>query len=230
MTDRDAELWDRVALRAVVGSRAHGLDEAGSDTDRRGFYLPPARRHWSLAGVPDQLVDDAEQAVYFETAKFLRLVLNANPNVLEALWSPQIEHATPAAMELIDLRGRLLSRRVADAFGGFAGSQHRRLLRSIDAGRTPNPKHVMHLVRLLLAGLDAVRDGRLWVRVPEEHRAELVALRRGEFDLRDVDRRQRTLRDQLDAVLPRSPLPIEPDVAAADAWLVAARRSALDWA
>jgi RNA repair pathway DNA polymerase beta family len=45
------ERW--VIYRCVVGSRAFGLAEAGSDTDRRGIYLPPAARHWSLAGVPE---------------------------------------------------------------------------------------------------------------------------------------------------------------------------------
>jgi hypothetical protein len=42
----------------VVGSRAYGLDDAASDTDRRGIYLPPAELHWSLGEVPEQLEDD----------------------------------------------------------------------------------------------------------------------------------------------------------------------------
>src|SRR5690606_28318483 len=49
------DLYDCVVLRVVVGSRAYGLDEPGSDTDLRGVYLPPAELHWSLAGVPEQL-------------------------------------------------------------------------------------------------------------------------------------------------------------------------------
>lgn len=53
-----ADLWPWIAYRCVVGSRAYGLDDAGSDFDRRGFYLPPASLHWSLAGVPEQLVDE----------------------------------------------------------------------------------------------------------------------------------------------------------------------------
>jgi len=31
-----------VIYRCVVGAREHGLDGPGSDTDRRGIYLPPA--------------------------------------------------------------------------------------------------------------------------------------------------------------------------------------------
>src|SRR5918999_735630 len=33
-------LYDFVIYRCVVGSRAYGLDNADSDTDRRGVYLP----------------------------------------------------------------------------------------------------------------------------------------------------------------------------------------------
>jgi hypothetical protein len=44
----DIDLFQFVIYRCVVGSRACGLDESASDTDRRGIYLPPAERHWSL--------------------------------------------------------------------------------------------------------------------------------------------------------------------------------------
>ena len=58
--DRSRRDLDRyVILRVVVGSRAYGPDEADSDTDRRGVYLPPAELHRSLAGAPKQ-VEGAE--------------------------------------------------------------------------------------------------------------------------------------------------------------------------
>jgi hypothetical protein len=49
------DLHRHVIYRCVVGSRAYGLDDEESDTDRRGIYLPPADRQWSLYGVPEQL-------------------------------------------------------------------------------------------------------------------------------------------------------------------------------
>lgn len=49
------DLYQYVIYRCVVGSRAYGLATADSDTDRRGYYLPPAALQWSLAGVPEQL-------------------------------------------------------------------------------------------------------------------------------------------------------------------------------
>src|SRR5690606_33345875 len=64
-----ADLEQYIIYRAVVGSRAYGLSRETSDVDRRGFYLPPAERHWSLFGVPPQL-DLGHDEVYWELQKF----------------------------------------------------------------------------------------------------------------------------------------------------------------
>ncbi|MAP08450.1 MAG: nucleotidyltransferase, partial [Rhodopirellula sp.] len=80
-------LYDRVIYRCVIGSRAYGLEDEDSDTDRRGIYLPPAELQWSLYGVPEQLENDQTQEVYWELQKFIVLALKANPNVLECLYS-----------------------------------------------------------------------------------------------------------------------------------------------
>ncbi|TVS08435.1 MAG: nucleotidyltransferase domain-containing protein, partial [Planctomycetaceae bacterium] len=66
-------LFDRVIFRCVIGSRAYGLDDENSDTDRRGIYLPPADLHWSLFGVPEQLENDETQEAYWELQKFIIL-------------------------------------------------------------------------------------------------------------------------------------------------------------
>src|SRR5687767_7356952 len=93
-------LFDHVIFRCVVGSRAYGLDHDDSDTDRRGVYLPPAEAHWSLYGVPEQLENHDTQETYWEIQKFLTLALKSNPNVLECLYTPLVEHASPLAREI----------------------------------------------------------------------------------------------------------------------------------
>ena len=97
----DLNLYDHVIYRCVVGSRAFGLDDANSDTDLRGIYLPPAEIHWSLYGIPEQLENKENQECYWELQKFLILALKANPNVLECLYTPMIETATPLARRII---------------------------------------------------------------------------------------------------------------------------------
>ena len=102
-------LYDRVIYRCVIGSRAYGLEDEASDTDRRGIYLPAADLHWSLFGVPEQLENDETQEVYWELQKFIVLALKANPNVLECLYSPIVESATPLGEELLAMRSAFLS-------------------------------------------------------------------------------------------------------------------------
>ena len=82
------DLRPYVIYRCQVGSKAFGLASEDSDDDLRGIYLPPARLHWSLHRLPEQLEfqDGDQDEVYWELEKFVRLPLTANPNVLETLW------------------------------------------------------------------------------------------------------------------------------------------------
>lgn len=98
--------------RCIIGSQAYGLAGEASDIDRRGIYLPPAELHWSLFSVPEQLENEATQEASWELQKFLTLALKANPNVLECLYSPLVEKATPLAEELVAIRPSFLSRLV----------------------------------------------------------------------------------------------------------------------
>src|SRR5438876_4855362 len=162
---RDYDLYDRVIYRCVIGSRAYGLEHEESDIDRRGVYLAPAELHWSLYGVPEQLENQGTQETYWELQKFLVLALKANPNVLECLYTPIVEHATDLAGEMLALRDRFLSRLVYQTYNGYVMSQFKKLQADIRNRGEVKWKHVMHLIRLLLAGITALRDRTVPVRV-----------------------------------------------------------------
>jgi predicted nucleotidyltransferase len=213
-----------VAFRCIVGSRAYGLEGPDSDTDRRGFYLPPADLHWSLGGVPEQLENEATQETYWEAAKFVGLALKANPNVLECLYTPLVEHATPIAAALLEQRAIFLSRRVYQAYNGYVLSQFKRLEQDLRTTGAIKWKHAMHLIRLLLNGLTALREGELRVRVVEQ-RDELMAIRRGELSWEQINAWRLRLHAEFDHAYAATNLPAQPDAAAANAWLLAARRS-----
>src|SRR5262249_25715937 len=145
------ELLRFVLSRCVVGSTAYGLSREGSDVDRRGFYLPPADLHWSLAGVPEQLETEHEE-VYWEIEKFIRLALRANPNVLECLYSPLVETCAPLAAELIEMRRIFLSQYLHRTYNSYVLSQFKKLEQDLRNHGQVRWKHVMHLIRLLLSG------------------------------------------------------------------------------
>jgi predicted nucleotidyltransferase len=184
------ELFQRVIYRCVVGSRAFGLDDEDSDTDLRGVYLPPADLQWSLYGVPEQLEREETQEAYWELQKFLVLALKGNPNILECLYTPLVEFATPLAEELLAMRGAFLSRLVYQTYNGYVMSQFKRMQGDLRNHGQVKPKHVMHLIRLLLSGIHVLREGVVRVDVGE-HRDRLLAIKRGE--LATCLRRRRSL-------------------------------------
>jgi predicted nucleotidyltransferase len=225
--DADVDWYRFVIYRCVVGSRAYGLDEPGSDTDERGIYLPPADLHWSLRGVPEQLEDDAAQTTYWELEKFLTLALKANPNILECLFTPLIEFATPLAQELLAMRSVFLSKLVYQTYNGYVLSQFKKLEADLRNHGVRKWKHVMHLIRLLLAGIVALREGVVPIHVGE-HRDALLAIRRGQMPWEEIDAWRLRLHSELDAAYQTTRLPERPDHERANAFLIRARRSMVD--
>jgi hypothetical protein len=220
------DLHERVIYRCVIGSQAYGLADAASDVDRRGVYLPPADLHWSLYGVPEQLENDATQEAYWELQKFLVLALKANPNVLECLYAPLVEKATPLAEELLAMKSNFLSRLVYQTYNGYVMSQFKKMQADIRNHGQVKWKHVMHLIRLLLSGIGVLRDGCVPVQV-DGRRDQLLAIRRGEVSWDDVEKWRLGLHQEFNAAFETTKLPERPDYERANAFLIHARRLAL---
>ena len=213
-----------VLLSAVVGSRAYGLATAGSDTDRRGVFIAGSAIQFSLDGPPPQVVHDDDQLCYWELGRFVRLCLAANPTALETIYSPVVEFAHPAAADMFAAfrrDGTFLSRRLHGSLGGYAAAQLKKLRRSFDAGRPVKWSHAMHLLRLLQLGVRLLETGRFDLAVAPDERKDLLAIKRGEVPWPEIDRRHADLSARFDAALARSPLPPEPDAAAAEAAMTA---------
>lgn len=218
------DLHNYIIYRCVVGSRAYGLDEADSDTDRRGIYLPPATLHWSLQGVPEQLEDHVTRDTYWELQKFLVMALKANPNILECLYTPLVEAATPLAQELLAIRSRFLSKLVYQTYNGYVMSQFLKLEQDLRTTGNLKWKHAMHLIRLLLSGIQVLEEGTVPVRV-EQHREQLLAIRRGEVPWDAINAWRLGLHKTFDAAFATTRLPEQPDYTSANDFLIRARRS-----
>lgn len=223
---RQYDLYDRVIYRCVIGSRAYGLEGPDSDTDRRGIYLPPAELHWSLYGVPEQLENDETQEAYWELQKFITMALKANPNVLECLYSPIVEFASPMAQELLSIRDSFLSKMVYQTFNGYVMSQFK-LIQSDQRNKGQIKwKHVMHLIRLLLSGINVLREGTVQVRV-DTWREKLLAIKRAEVAWIEVDAWRLELHREFEAAWGTTRLPERPDYERANEFLISARRAAV---
>lgn len=223
----ESNLFDRVIYCCVIGSQAYGLAGEHSDVDRRGIYLPTAEQHWSLYGVPEQIENNDTQEAYWELQKFLILALKANPNVLECLYTPLVEMATPLAVELREMRASFLSRLVYQTYNGYVHSQFKKMQTDIRNQGRIKWKHVMHLIRLLLSGTEVLRSSTLTVEV-HEHRESLLAIRDGQVPWEEIDAWRKRLHAQFDQSYRETSLPERPDYELANQFLLKARRSALN--
>ena len=223
------DLLPYVVYRCRVGSRAFGLSTADSDDDLRGIYLPPARLHWSLFQLPEQLElnDGGADEVYWELEKFVRLALKANPNVLETLWTPDVLHADAVADRLRELRDAFLSRHLYKTYSGYVLSQFRRMKNAVDKTGRYKPKHAMHLIRLLHSGIEALRTGQIRIDV-SEHRDELMLIRSGAWTFEQARARALQLDQEFQAAFLTTTLPEQPDIRCVDEFLVWARRRMVD--
>jgi predicted nucleotidyltransferase len=221
------DLYERIIYRCVIGSRAYGLETEESDVDYRGIYLPPAKLHWSLYGVPEQLEREATQEAYWEIQKFIVLALKANPNVLECLYSPLVEKQTALAGTLLEQRSMFLSKLVYQTFNGYVMSQFKKMQADIRNQGAVKWKHVMHLLRLLMSGIHVLKTHDVQVRV-DHRRDHLLAIRRGELSWEDTERFRKELHVQFEDAFRSTTLPERPDYQRANDFLVTAREAALE--
>ena len=161
-------------------------------------------------GIPEQIEHPEDDEVYWEFQKFLTLALKANPNVLECLYTPLVEEATGLALELREMRGDLPLAAGLPVVWGL------RFLAVPQAGARPADggqirwKHAMHLVRLLLSGITALREGHVPVEVGE-YRERLLAIGHAQAPWDDVDAWRLALQKEFDAAFAVTSLPERPD-------------------
>ncbi len=117
-----------VIYETVHGSHAYGLARPGSDLDLKGVLIGPPSWYLGWRPAPEQ-IELSPDHVRYELRKFIRLAAEANPGMLEMLWTSDDDHRilTPAGARLLASRRLFLSRRVVDRFGRYALSQLKRI-------------------------------------------------------------------------------------------------------
>ena len=145
--------------------------------------------------------------------------------MLECLYSPLVEHSTPIAQELLDMRQIFLSQYVHRTYNAYVLSQFKKLEQDLRNSGQLRWKHVMHLIRLLLSGVTVLREGFVPLRV-DHYRDRLLAIRRGEVPWDEVEQWRLSLHRELDEALKSTSLPEHPDYGRANDFLIRARRLA----
>ncbi len=224
-------------LLGVTGSTAYGLSHEGSDVDRLGMYCVPTDDLFRLGfnqGKASHVLTEPDDVQLHEIGKYIGLVLKGNPTVTELLFLESYEHVDARVEPLIEMRSKLLGQRtVRAAYTGYAIAQAKRLGNRQEAGQAGfnsdlakrTAKHGRHCFRLMLQAEQLLTVGEVTVDV-SEHRDELFAI--GELAETDVAAFQTKFEERcayIDGL--ESVLPVEPDVAAAEQFLIDFRRGNL---
>ena len=122
------------------------------------------------------------------------------------------------------MRQSFLSKHVYQTYNGYVLSQFKRLEQDLRTVGEIKWKHAMPLIRLLIAGITALEEGHVPVRVGE-HREPLLAIKRGELPWEEVNAWRLALHTKFDRALEMTALPDRPDYEKANAFLVWARRT-----
>jgi predicted nucleotidyltransferase len=122
------------------------------------------------------------------------------------------------------MRSMFLSQLVYQTYNSYVMSQFKKMEQDIRTKGEVKWKHVMHLIRLLLSGITVLKKGFVPVRV-EEHRQQLLAIRRGEVSWEEVNALRLSLHQEFDTAFAATDLPERPDYERANAFLIKARAS-----
>ncbi|MFF2053725.1 DNA polymerase beta superfamily protein [Leifsonia sp. NPDC058194] len=157
--------------------------------------------------------------------KFVSLAAGGNPSVLSTLWAPAVLQLTGgrASALLIGHRDAFLSKHAGFRHAGYARAQRDALLGRTNK-RTNRPelvsahgydtKYAAHMIRLLLAGLDLVRDRAFHLPMKPEQVEIIREIRRGEIALDDLLTLSEKLETDLTTETEDSELPDSADIAA----------------
>lgn len=142
-------LGDNIILLGYGGSHAYGTNNENSDVDIRGIATNSKRN--ILTGRDfEQVVDVETDTTIYSVEKMINLLCSCNPNTCEIL-GLKPEHyiyLTDAGKLILENKHLFLSKRAIHSFGGYAGSQLRRLenksARLVD--QTQREKHILRSI------------------------------------------------------------------------------------
>ena len=120
-----SEVEDKfLAYKVIAGSKAYGLDLPTSDTDIRGIFILPNNCLLGR-GYFNQVSDKTNDVVYYELNRFVDLLKDNNPNIIEDLFVPKdkILVMNSRINPLYESKNMFLTKKCKYTFGGYAISQ-----------------------------------------------------------------------------------------------------------
>jgi predicted nucleotidyltransferase len=219
-----AESSDRDLLGVYVerDAQLYGLETA----ETQNYRLHPdnqLERMGVSANESRSANDDVEMHVH-PLRKYVSLAAAGNPTVLSTLWSPMsLEVIGSAAGDLLlTHRDAFLSKHAGFRHAGYARAQRDGMLgitnkrtnrHELVALHSYDTKYAAHMIRVLMAGLDLVRERTVHLPMKSEQIELLQEIRRGEVAKEDLMSMFEKLEHELTTETEESSLPDSVDYA-----------------
>ena len=240
-------LATNVHYETMVGSVAYGVESNSSDIDVYGIAIPPKdvvfpHLRGIIAGFGHQgerfdqfqehHVESAKKNVSYDLSiysiiKFFNLAMQNNPNIIDALFTPQfcILHITKVGQMIREQRKMFLHKGSWHKFKGYAYSQLHKMTTKNPQGKRKEArekygydvKFAYHVVRLLDEAEQILEHGDIDL---QRNRAQLKAIRCGEMEYTEVIHWAAAKELQLEDLYHKSTLQHGPDEDAIKALLL----------
>lgn len=124
MTVEDIREQGLIIFEVISGSRAYGTNLPHSDTDIRGVFMMPQSLLFGLHQV-DQVQNDSNDIVFYELRRFVEMLGQNNPNIMELLNIPEdcIIDKHPVFDLILSEKDKFITTKCQYTFGSYAAEQ-----------------------------------------------------------------------------------------------------------
>lgn len=142
-------LGKKICLIGMGGSIAYGTNLPTSDIDIRGIALNSKSDLLGMSNF-EQVLDTPTDTCIYSVGKIFKLLLNCNPNCIELL-GLKPEHylyVNDIGKLILDNKKLFLSKIAIHSFGGYAGSQTRKLCNKAvrNVNQTEREQHILNSI------------------------------------------------------------------------------------
>lgn len=150
-------LNNNIILLTLGGSHAYGTNNENSDIDVRGVMFNPMSTLLGNGNF-EQFEDKKTDTTVYGLNKYVGLLMNCNPNVIESLGCKPDHYIilTKEGQQLLNNRKMFLSRRAINSFGGYANSQLRRLQNALARDSYPQAEKEKHILGSITHAMDSI--------------------------------------------------------------------------
>jgi len=141
-------LKSRTIYLTRAGSHAYGTNTATSDEDFRGVAIAPVASYLGIGKSFEQYEQKGNpDIVIYDFRKFVKLASQANPNILELLFTDGLDEisidsykAYNLGLGLINMRSLFVTKRARATFSGYATAQLKKIKQNTEHSDPKSPR------------------------------------------------------------------------------------------